>query len=106
MAVSVGILGVLNYMLIPGLTAIAGKFELNYGVPFDLEELADSSNIDIDEITHIRVIDVVGSINTEYASYDALGNIINDPWPTNFPSSGFDLDAVAVIHYKDDSNGY
>ena len=28
MAVSVGILGVVNYMLIPGLTAIAGKFEL------------------------------------------------------------------------------
>ena len=23
---------------------------------------------------------------------------INDPWPTPFPSSGFDLDAVGVIH--------
>ncbi len=39
MAVSVGILGVINYMLIPGLTAIAGKFELAFvngmGLPFN-----------------------------------------------------------------------
>lgn len=39
MAVSVGILGVINYMLIPGLTAIAGKFELLFvnglGMPFN-----------------------------------------------------------------------
>ncbi|MCP4313631.1 MAG: DUF2723 domain-containing protein [Bacteroidetes bacterium] len=39
MAVSVGILGVINYMLIPGLTAIAGKFELLFvngmGLPFN-----------------------------------------------------------------------
>ena len=39
MAVSVGILGVMNYMLIPGLTAIAGKFELIFvngmGLPFN-----------------------------------------------------------------------
>jgi len=38
MAVAVGILGVVNYMLIPGLTAIAGKFELIFvngmGLPF------------------------------------------------------------------------
>lgn len=38
LAVSVGILGVVNYMLIPGLTAIAGKFELVFvngmGLPF------------------------------------------------------------------------
>ncbi len=39
MAVSVGILGVVNYMLIPGLTALAGKFELLFvnglGLPFN-----------------------------------------------------------------------
>jgi len=38
LVVSVGILGVINYMLIPGLTAIAGKFELVFvngmGLPF------------------------------------------------------------------------
>ncbi len=39
LAVSVGILGVVNYMLIPGLTALAGKFELIFvnglGMPFN-----------------------------------------------------------------------
>lgn len=38
MAVSVAILGVVNYMLIPGLTSLAGKFELlfvnSFGLPF------------------------------------------------------------------------
>ncbi|MEN8202182.1 MAG: DUF2723 domain-containing protein [Bacteroidota bacterium] len=39
MAVAVAILGIVNYMLIPGLTAIAGKFELlfvnSFGMPFN-----------------------------------------------------------------------
>lgn len=77
---------------------LAGKYRGLYGTPFDLSELADSSGIDINHITHIRLIDVVGSIQTEYATYDVHGNIINDPWPTPFPGSGFDLDAVGVIH--------
>jgi hypothetical protein len=41
---------------------------------------------------------VVGTINLAYASYDSRGKIINDPWPTPFPQSGFDLDAVAVLN--------
>jgi hypothetical protein len=41
---------------------------------------------------------VVGSINPLYATYDGLGNIINDPFSTPWESSGFDLDAVGVIH--------
>jgi hypothetical protein len=43
---------------------------------------------------------VVGSINPLYASYDAQGNIINEPYPTGFPQGGFDLDAVGVIHQQ------
>jgi hypothetical protein len=43
-------------------------------------------------------VDVVGSINKQYASYDAFGHAINDPWPTPYNSSGIDLDAVGVIH--------
>jgi hypothetical protein len=35
-----------------------------------------------------------------YASYDSQGHQINDPWPTNFPTGGFDLDAVGVINEK------
>ena len=35
-----------------------------------------------------------------YARYDSQGHQINDPWPTDFPTGGFDLDAVGVIHQK------
>jgi hypothetical protein len=35
-----------------------------------------------------------------YASNDSQGHQINDPWPTNFPTGGFDLDAVGIIHQK------
>ena len=79
---------------------LAGKFRIGYGVPFDLEELADSANLNIDSIVYVRVIDVIGTIDPQYASYDAFGHIVNDPWPTNFASSGFDLTGVGVIHQK------
>lgn len=77
---------------------LAGKYRAFYGVPFDLAALVDSAGLDIQTVTHIRIIDVIGSLSPEFAQYDAAGNIINDPWPTPFPSSGFDLDAVGVIH--------
>ena len=79
---------------------LAGKFKIGYGVPFDLEELADSANLNIDSIVYVRVIDVIGTIDPQYATYDAFGHIVNDPWPTNFASSGFDLTGVGVIHQK------
>jgi len=79
---------------------LAGKHLTYYGTPFDLEELKNIDGLDINNITHIKIIDVVGSINPNYASYDSNGNIINDPFPTPFNSSGFDLDAVGVINQK------
>ncbi len=75
---------------------LAGKYISGYGVPFDLQELADS--IANEPIHYIRLIDVVGSLNDSFASRDILGRKINDPFPTPFPSSGFDLDAIGVIH--------
>ncbi|MES2560210.1 MAG: T9SS type A sorting domain-containing protein [Bacteroidota bacterium] len=77
---------------------LAGKYLGKYGTPFDLEELKNEPNLDVNNITHVRVIDVVGSIQSQYASRDAQGNKVNDPWPTAFASSGFDLDGVGVIH--------
>jgi hypothetical protein len=77
---------------------LAGKYELGYGTPFDLDELAGSPGLNVDRIMYVRIIDVVGSIDDSYATYDSLGNKINDPWPTLFASSGFDLDAVGVIN--------
>lgn len=77
---------------------LAGKFRIGYGTPFDLEELRDSTGINIDSIVYVRVVDVVGSINPQYGTYDAYGHIINDPWPTPFEAGGFDLTGVGVIH--------
>ena len=77
---------------------LAGKYRVNYGTPFDLEELSGIPILDINAISHIKLIDVVGSIDPLYGSFDSEGTIINDPFPTPFPSSGFDLDAIGVIH--------
>ncbi|HWB64127.1 MAG TPA: T9SS type A sorting domain-containing protein [Chitinophagales bacterium] len=77
---------------------LAGTYVANYGTPFDLDDLAGTSGLDVNNITHIRVIDVVGSIQNQYATYDMNGHKINDPWPTPFASCGFDLDAIGVIH--------
>lgn len=77
---------------------LAGKYRANFGTPFDLEELMDSSGIDISNIRFVRLIDVVGSMDDAFASYDSKGNKINDPFPTPFPQCGFDLDAVGVIN--------
>jgi hypothetical protein len=79
---------------------LAGKYIVNYGAPFDLQELAGTPGLDITGVTHVRVIDVVGCIQPQYARYDKNSNIINDLWPTAFPSSGFDLDAVGVMHQR------
>ena len=77
---------------------LAGKYRVFFGTPFDLEELSGTAGLDINHITHIKIIDVVGSITPDTGSYDSQGNIINDPYPTPFESGGFDLDAIGVIH--------
>lgn len=77
---------------------MAGKYQIGYGTPFDLEELRDSTGIDIDSIVYVRIVDVVGCINPQYATYDAFGHVVNDPYPTPFASCGFDLTGVAVMY--------
>lgn len=77
---------------------LAGKYRSGFGTPFDLDDLPDSALLNKQSITHIKVIDVVGTVNPSYATYDSVGNIVNDPYPTAFGSGGFDLDAVGVIN--------
>ncbi len=77
---------------------LAGKYRALYGTPFDLAALASQPGLDISQITHVRIIDVVGCVMPQYTTRDTAGNPVNDPWSTAFPSSGFDLDAVGVIH--------
>ena len=76
----------------------AGKYEAFYGTPFELDDIPEDPLLNKNSITHVRVVDVVGSIDPQYATYDSEGHPVNDPWPTPFASSGFDLDAVGVIH--------
>lgn len=76
----------------------AGKYRQGYGTPFDLDELKDSAGIDLNHVRFVRIVDVVGNIDPQYASYDAEGNIVNDPWSNPFASGGFDLEAVGLIH--------
>lgn len=77
---------------------LAGKYKMGYGTPFDLSELKGISGLDINRITHVKIVDVVGSIDPKYGTRDSRGHIINNPWPTPFASSGFDLDAIGVIN--------
>lgn len=77
---------------------LAGKYRALYGTPFDLNELSGQTGLDIQNISHIKLIDVVGSILPIYSTVDSQGKNINDPWPSPFPSCGFDLDAVGIIH--------
>ncbi|NIA07623.1 MAG: PEP-CTERM sorting domain-containing protein [Actinobacteria bacterium] len=83
---------------------LAGKHVNNTGVwlgtPFDLAELANEAEVlsglvDLSNITHVKIIDVIGDGST----FDSYQNPIYDPYPTEFPSGGFDLDAVAIIDY-------
>lgn len=84
---------------------LAGKYRQGYGTPFDLEDTADSSGIDIMDIRFVKIIDVVGSIDPESGTVDSEGNLINDPFKTDFESGGFDLDGVGVIHDNNPAAG-
>jgi len=77
---------------------LAGKYRLTYGTPFDLQDIIDSTGVDLNHITCVRITDVVGCVTVPYASFDSQGHKVNDPWPTPFDTGGFDLDAVGVIH--------
>lgn len=76
---------------------LAGKYRKDYGTPFDFQELESIDGLNINAVTHIKIQDVIGDISSDITTLDANGNTINDPYPTPFPSSGFDLDALAII---------
>ena len=90
--------GVGTYMNCRTLHNLAGKYRATFGTPFDLSELPADPLLNVNRITHIRVTDVVGSLGTG-GSRDAQGRKINDPYPTLFPTGGFDLDAVGAIYF-------
>ena len=76
---------------------LAGIYPTQIGALFDLDEIAEIDPSDT--IYFVRCVDVIGILDPSLGSYDTEGNLINDPYPTPYASSGFDLDAVA--HVKD-----
>lgn len=92
--------GPFDYLDPVHLNGLAGKYRWGFGTPFDLADLPSDTLLDPTRVRFVRVVDAVGCIQPAFASTDSEGNPINDPWPTNFPSGGFDLDGVAVLHQQ------
>ena len=80
------------------LNNLAGKYRVDYGTPFNLDDVPNDPLLNKARITHVKLVDVVGSLEMPYATYDSNGNAINDPFPTPYYSSGFDLTGVGVIN--------
>jgi hypothetical protein len=96
---AIQIAGYGDYMDARKVHHLAGKYISGYGTPFDLDELSGIPALDITLIKFVRIRDVTGSLNDAFCSRDLNQRKINDPYPTPFPSSGFDLDALAVMHH-------
>ena len=97
---TVQIAGAGDYMDARKINNLAGKYISNYGTPFDLDEMTAQLGLDVNNIHYVKVKDVTGSLNNNFCTREESNFKINDPYPTAFPSGGFDLDAMAVINHK------
>jgi hypothetical protein len=95
---NVQVSGVGEYMDCRKINNLAGKYVAEYGTPFDLEELTPILGLDVNNIRYIKIKDVIGSLNDDFCSRDGNNQKINDPYPTNFQTCGFDLDGIGIIH--------
>jgi hypothetical protein len=78
---------------------LAGKQPIDLGTGFDLAALADhplvtAALLNLQDVAYVRIVDTVGN----GSRLDAGGDPIYDPFPTAFPTGGFDVQAVGVIH--------
>jgi hypothetical protein len=96
---SIQVRGSGDYMNARYIHNLAGKYIAQNGTPFDLSDLKGTVGLDLNNITHIKIVDVVGSVKSNQ-SFDRNGQKINDPYPTPFSTGGFDLDAVGAINIK------
>jgi len=85
---------------------LAGKHVRLSGTGFDLAELAQhplvaQGKLDLARVSHVRLVDVIGDGSTT----DSGGRRIYDPYPTRYPSGGFDAQAVGVLHLPEPDPG-
>ena len=78
---------------------VAGRHAQLLGTGFDLADLApnplvQSGSVDLMEVRYVRITDVIGDGSTT----DSSGAALYDPYATSFPTGGFDLDAVGILH--------
>lgn len=75
----------------------AGKYRQGFGTPFDLSALSGTPGLDLNDVRHVRIVDVLGN-GSEFDDFPGTPNRIYDPYKTT-GSAGFDLDAVGVMHF-------
>lgn len=84
------------------INGLGGRYKQGYGNPFDLsylkyrEEVLNDT-VDLNKITHIRIVDIIGNPASGVTDLDSFGNTIYDPYKC-IKSGGFDLDAIGVIN--------
>jgi hypothetical protein len=77
---------------------LASKYQVGYGTPFDLSDLAGVAGVDkvdLNNITQIRLVDIIGDGSCK----DSSGNPVYDPYPC-IGSGGFDLDAIGARYFS------
>ncbi len=77
----------------------AGHRLVGIGSEFDLSDLANdplviAGDVDLRAIEYVRIIDVIGNGST----FDSMSSPVYDPYPTQFVTGGFDIDAVGAIY--------
>ena len=81
-------------------TGYAGKYRAGWGTPYDLDWFIatgqDGVNVDVNHITHIRIIDIRG----DGSFRDIFNNAVYDPYPVTSPGGGFDLDGIGVRYIE------
>ena len=82
---------------------LAGKYRQGFGTPFDLDLFRGVRGLDVNRITHVRLVDVVGngSERDSWPSSREGPHKIYDPYRTT-GSGGFDLDALGVRYLRSD----
>jgi len=99
-----GPVGAFGAMDPTNLFGFAGKYRVGFGAVFDLAVFSGLAGIDVNAISHVRIVDVLGN-GTEFdstpAGVDLCGDGVTGPAPIHDPfrtvgSGGFDLEAVGV----------
>ncbi len=80
----------------------AGKYRMGFGTPFDLNVLKNAPGLNVNAVSHIRLVDVLGN-GSEFDNYPAGApfngpHAIFDPFRTT-GSAGFDLDGVGARYF-------